>query len=69
MVNVGREYNVRLMGPNMASTIRPNLCATFCTMMKRARWRLSSQSGGVGMAIIGFSRSAKWGISYRRPGQ
>src|SRR3546814_6926540 len=41
-----------------------NLCATFCTAYDvKGRAALSSQSGGIGMAIIGFSRSAKMGVS------
>ena len=48
-----------------ASTTRPkNLCATFCTAYDvKGKAALSSQSGGIGMAIIGFSRSAKMGVS------
>jgi acetyl coenzyme A synthetase (ADP forming)-like protein len=66
IVAVAREYNVRLMGPNIYGfyyTPR-NLCATFCTPYDvKGTAALSSQSGGVGMAIIGFSRSAKMGVS------
>src|SRR5258706_272593 len=41
-----------------------NLCATFCTAYDvKGSAALSSQSGGIGMAIIGFSRSAKMGVS------
>src|SRR5260370_1629531 len=41
-----------------------NLCATFCTAYDvKGHAALSSQSGGIGMAIIGFSRSAKMGVS------
>jgi len=44
-----------------------NLCATFCTAYDvKGSAALSSQSGGIGMAIIGFSRSAKMGVSHRR---
>src|SRR5260370_1258877 len=40
------------------------LCATFCTAYDvKGKAALSSQSGGIGMAIIGFSRSAKMGVS------
>jgi len=66
VVNVGREYNVRLMGPNIYGFYYTpkNLCATFCTPYdEKGQVALSSQSGGVGMAIIGFSRSAKMGVS------
>jgi acetyl coenzyme A synthetase (ADP forming)-like protein len=66
IVRVGREYNVRLMGPNIYGFYytHQNLCATFCTPYEvKGQAALSSQSGGVGMAIIGFSRSAKMGVS------
>jgi acyl-CoA synthetase (NDP forming) len=41
-----------------------NLCATFCTAYDvKGSTALSSQSGVIGMDIIGFSRSAKMGVS------
>ena len=47
-----------------STTRRKNLCATFCTAYDvKGHAALSSQSGGIGMAIIGFSRSAKMGVS------
>jgi acetyl coenzyme A synthetase (ADP forming)-like protein len=63
---VGRKYNIRLMGPNIYGYYYTpkNLCATFCTPYDyKGQAALSSQSGGIGMAIIGFSRSAKMGVS------
>jgi acetyl coenzyme A synthetase (ADP forming)-like protein len=66
IVRVAREYDVRLMGPNIYGFYytHKNLCATFCTPYDvKGQAALSSQSGGVGMAIIGFSRSAKMGVS------
>ena len=66
IVRVAREANVRLMGPNIYGFYytHKNLCATFCTPYnEKGSVALSSQSGGVGMAIIGFSRSAKMGVS------
>ncbi len=63
---IGRKYNVRLMGPNIYGFyyLPKDLCATFCTPYDvKGSVALSSQSGGVGMAIIGFSRSAKMGVS------
>lgn len=66
VVKVAREYNIRLMGPNIYGFYYTpkNLCATFCTPYdEKGQVALSSQSGGVGMAIIGFSRSAKMGVS------
>ena len=66
IVQVAREAKVRLMGPNIYGFYytHKNLCATFCTPYnEKGSVALSSQSGGVGMAIIGFSRSAKMGVS------
>jgi acetyl coenzyme A synthetase (ADP forming)-like protein len=63
---IGREYNIRLMGPNIYGFYytHANLCATFCTAYDyKGSTALSSQSGGIGMAIIGYSRSAKMGVS------
>ena len=63
---IGRKYNIRLMGPNIYGFyyLPEHLCATFCTAFDVAgHAALSSQSGGIGMAIIGFSRSAKMGVS------
>ncbi len=63
---IGREYGIRLMGPNIYGFYYTpaNLCATFCTAYDvKGSTALSSQSGGIGMAIIGFSRSAKMGVS------
>ena len=63
---IGRKYGVRLMGPNIYGFYYTpkNLCATFCTAYDvKGHVALSSQSGGIGMAIIGFSRSAKMGVS------
>ncbi|HLW11200.1 MAG TPA: acetate--CoA ligase family protein, partial [Casimicrobiaceae bacterium] len=63
---IGRKYNVRLMGPNIYGFYYTwkNLCATFCTAYDiKGGAALSSQSGGIGMAIVGFSRSAKMGVS------
>src|ERR1700720_2849121 len=66
IIDVGRKYGVRLMGPNIYGFYytSSNLCATFCTAYDvKGYAALSSQSGGIGMAIIGFSRSAKMGVS------
>jgi acetyl coenzyme A synthetase (ADP forming)-like protein len=66
LVDIGRKYDVRLMGPNIYGFYYTwkNLCATFCTAYDvKGHAALSSQSGGIGMAIIGFSRSAKMGVS------
>lgn len=66
VVRIGREYNVRLMGPNIYGYYYTpkELCATFCTPYDvKGYAALSSQSGGIGMAILGFSRSARMGVS------
>ncbi len=66
LVAIGRKYGVRLMGPNIYGFYYTpkNLCATFCTAYDvKGKAALSSQSGGIGMAIIGFSRSARMGVS------
>src|SRR5712672_2848089 len=66
IVEIGNKYNVRLMGPNIYGFYYTpaNLCATFCTAYDvKGHAALSSPSGGIGMAIIGFSRSAKMGVS------
>jgi acyl-CoA synthetase (NDP forming) len=66
LVAIARQYDIRLMGPNIYGFYYTpqNLCATFCTAYDvKGSAALSSQSGGIGMAIIGFSRSAKMGVS------
>src|SRR5579864_2516753 len=66
VVAIGRKYGVRLMGPNIYGFYYTpkHLCATFCTAYDvQGGAALSSQSGGIGMAIVGFSRSAKMGVS------
>ena len=66
LVEIGRKHNIRLMGPNIYGFYYTpaSLCATFCTAYDfKGSTALSSQSGGIGMAIIGFSRSAKMGVS------
>src|SRR5215831_9485183 len=66
VVAVARKYGVRLMGPNIYGFYYTpkHLCATFCTAYDvKGTTALSSQSGGIGMAIVGFSRSTKMGVS------
>jgi len=66
LVAAARKNNVRIMGPNIYGFYYTpaNLCATFCTPYDvKGRTALSSQSGGVGMSIIGYSRSTKMGVS------
>jgi acetyl coenzyme A synthetase (ADP forming)-like protein len=66
LLAVARRHDVRIMGPNIYGFYYTpqNLCATFCTPYDvKGKVALSSQSGGVGMSIIGFSRSTKMGVS------
>jgi acetyl coenzyme A synthetase (ADP forming)-like protein len=66
LIGVARKHSVRVMGPNIYGFYYTpqNLCATFCTPYDvKGKVALSSQSGGVGMSIIGFSRSTKMGVS------
>ena len=66
LLSVAQKHGVRIMGPNIYGFYYTpqNLCATFCTPYDvKGKVALSSQSGGVGMSIIGFSRSTKMGVS------
>jgi acyl-CoA synthetase (NDP forming) len=66
LVATARKHGVRIMGPNIYGFYYTpeKLCATFCTAFDvRGKVALSSQSGGVGMSIIGFARSTKMGVS------
>ena len=66
LLSVARKHGVRIMGPNIYGFYYTpsNLCATFCTPYDvKGKTALSSQSGGVGMSIIGYSRSTKMGVS------
>ena len=61
-----RKYGVRILGPNIYGYYytHARLCATFCTPYgERGGVALVSQSGGVGMAILGYSRSRRMGVS------
>jgi acetyl coenzyme A synthetase (ADP forming)-like protein len=66
IVEIAKKYKVRLMGPNIYGYYytHSNLCATFCTPYDvKGAVALSSQSGGIGMAILGFARSSGMGVS------
>ncbi|MFD0744520.1 acetyl CoA synthetase [Phytohabitans flavus] len=66
MVAIAREHGVRILGPNIYGYYYTpeSLSATFCTPYDvKGGVALSSQSGGIGMAILGFSRSARMGVS------
>ncbi|WP_037368185.1 acetate--CoA ligase family protein [Amycolatopsis orientalis] len=63
---IARKHGVRILGPNIYGYYYTpeNLSATFCTPYDvKGGVALSSQSGGIGMAILGFSRSAGMGVS------
>ncbi|WP_326809154.1 acetate--CoA ligase family protein [Streptomyces sp. NBC_01775] len=66
IVEIGERYGVRLLGPNIYGYYSTwyDLCATFCTPYDvKGGVALTSQSGGIGMAILGFARSTKTGVS------
>ncbi|MCI2418300.1 acetate--CoA ligase family protein [Saccharopolyspora sp. K220] len=66
VVEIGRKHGIRLLGPNIYGYYYTpqNLCATFCTPYDvRGGVALTSQSGGIGMAILGFARTTKMGVS------
>ncbi|GAA1320112.1 acetate--CoA ligase family protein [Pseudonocardia xinjiangensis] len=66
IVKIAREGGVRMLGPNIYGYYYTpqNLCATFCTPYDvKGGTALTSQSGGIGMAILGFSRTTKMGVS------
>ncbi|MFD0772706.1 acetate--CoA ligase family protein [Streptomonospora algeriensis] len=63
---VARRHGVRLLGPNIYGYYYTpeHLSATFCTPYDVAGGTaLTSQSGGIGMAILGYSRSTSTGVS------
>ncbi|MFI6833673.1 acetate--CoA ligase family protein [Kribbella sp. NPDC050241] len=66
VVAIAKKHGVRILGPNIYGYyyLPESLCATFCTPYDvRGSVALSSQSGGIGMAILGFSRSSRMGVS------
>ncbi|MEU9190469.1 acetate--CoA ligase family protein [Streptomyces sp. NPDC048484] len=66
IVAIGERYGVRLLGPNIYGYYSTwhDLCATFCTPYDvKGGVALTSQSGGIGMAILGFARTTKTGVS------
>jgi acetyl coenzyme A synthetase (ADP forming)-like protein len=66
VVDIARRRGVRLLGPNIYGYYYTpeDLCATFCTPYDvKGGVALSSQSGGIGMAILGYSRTTKMGVS------
>ena len=66
LVAQAAKSRVRILGPNIFGIYYTpaDLCATFCTpYTEKGPTALSCQSGGVGMAIIGYSRSNRMGVS------
>ncbi|NUK61404.1 acetate--CoA ligase family protein [Streptomyces lunaelactis] len=66
IVAIAEHHGVRLLGPNIYGyySTWQDLCATFCTPYDvRGGVALTSQSGGIGMAILGFARTTKTGVS------
>ncbi|GAB2508991.1 acetate--CoA ligase family protein [Nocardiopsis aegyptia] len=66
VLEVARRHGVRLLGPNIYGYYYTpeKLSATFCTPYDVAGGTaLTSQSGGIGMAILGYSRSTRTGVS------
>ncbi|MGW1287757.1 acetate--CoA ligase family protein [Streptomyces sp. NPDC002586] len=66
IVEIAERHGIRLLGPNIYvyySTWQ-DLCAAFCTPYDvKGGVALTSQSGGIGMAILGFARTTKTGVS------
>ncbi|MET7460550.1 acetate--CoA ligase family protein [Nonomuraea sp. NPDC005501] len=66
IVEIARRHGVRILGPNIYGYYYTpeSLCATFCTPYDvKGSVALTSQSGGIGMAILGFSRTTGMGVS------
>ncbi|MEU1116571.1 MULTISPECIES: acetate--CoA ligase family protein [unclassified Streptomyces] len=66
IVAIGERYGVRILGPNIYGyySTWQGLCATFCTPYDvKGPVALTSQSGGIGMAILGFARTTRTGVS------
>ncbi|WP_073444888.1 acetate--CoA ligase family protein [Streptomyces yunnanensis] len=66
IVAIGAEWGIRLLGPNIYGYYSTwhDLCATFCTPYDvKGGVALTSQSGGIGMAILGFARTTRTGVS------
>ncbi len=66
LVEAARQAGVGVLGPNIFGYYYTpqRLCATFCIPYTTlGRIALTCQSGGVGMAVIGFTRSHGLGVS------
>jgi acetyl coenzyme A synthetase (ADP forming)-like protein len=66
LVQAGREHGVRFVGPNIYGVYYTpeHMSAAFTTPYDvQGPVALASQSGGIGMGILGFSRSTGLGVS------
>ncbi|MGW2824963.1 acetate--CoA ligase family protein [Streptomyces sp. NPDC001443] len=66
LVAIAQRHGIRLLGPNIYGyySTWQDLCATFCTPYDvKGGVALTSQSGGIGMAVLGFARTTKTGVS------
>jgi len=66
LVQAASEHGVRFVGPNIYGVYYTpgSMSAAFTTPYDlKGPVALASQSGGIGMAILGFSRSSKLGVS------
>jgi acetyl coenzyme A synthetase (ADP forming)-like protein len=66
LVRTAREHGVRFVGPNIYGVYYTpaSMSAAFTTPYDvKGPVALASQSGGIGMGILGFSRSTKLGVS------
>jgi acetyl coenzyme A synthetase (ADP forming)-like protein len=66
LIDTAREHGVRFVGPNIYGVYYTpsRMSAAFTTPYdEKGPVALASQSGGIGMAILGFSRSTKLGVS------
>ncbi|WSW80580.1 acetate--CoA ligase family protein [Streptomyces sp. NBC_00996] len=66
IVAIGERLGIRLLGPNIYGYYSTwhHVCATFCAPYDvKGGVALTSQSGGIGMAVLGFARTTKTGVS------
>ncbi|HWE12063.1 MAG TPA: acetate--CoA ligase family protein [Solirubrobacteraceae bacterium] len=66
LIETAREHGVRFVGPNIYGVYYTpgSMSAAFTTPYDvKGPVALASQSGGIGMAILGFSRSTNLGVS------
>lgn len=66
IMDIARQYNIRIMGPNCMGTIRPsaNLNTTFAKKMPKPGYvAFLSQSGALGSAVLDWAISRNLGFS------